>query len=238
MSTDDSAELRRLQRAAFSRNATEEDQRALARYAAEHPPDLSGDDRSPDSELRDAGLPDAGLPDALLPDAVPANRVDAPAGSPSGRSMLRRRVIAVLALAASLALGWIGGRLTSAPESAPESSLIVFNQPFDSGLIADTDHSGRLEHPDTRYLGTLDGVELFGLIGTADPTSVGLTGQLVCLEIRAEESSSYSCTPLATFLRKGVVLTGPEESGRTPSTYGWGPTGPPRLLTCDPQDCQ
>lgn len=114
----------------------------------------------------------------------------------------------------------------------------MFNQPFDSGLIADTDHTGRLEHLDTRYLGVIDGVELFGLIGTADPTSVGLTGQLVCLEIRTEERSAYSCTPLATFLRKGVVLTGLEESGRTPSTYGWGPTGPPRLLTCDPQDCQ
>lgn len=229
---DGAAELQRLQRAAFSRNATEDDQRALARYVAEYPLNTSREGWSPDSELRDAGLRDAGPPDT-----VPANPVDAPAGSPSGRSvLLRRRVIAVLALAASLALGWIGGRLTSAPESAPESSLIVFNQPFDSGLIADTDHSGRLDHPDTRFLGTIDGVEFFGLIGTADPNAVGLTGQLVCLEIRTGDGATTdSCTPVATFLRKGVVI---QADGEPPRTYGWGPTGQPRVLACDPNECQ
>lgn len=229
MSTDEAAELQRLQRAAFSRNATEDDQRALARYVAEHPADRSGPDSSHPDPPGDADGSAGAAEESAGPPEVPSSARPA-------RSTRPWRVATLLVGVACLALGWAGGWLTSAPASDPESSLIVFNQPFDSGLIADTDHSGRLDHPDTRFLGTIDGVEFFGLIGTADPNAVGLTGQLVCLEIRTDDGGTTdSCTPVATFLRKGVVI---QADGEPPRTYGWGPTGQPRVLACDPNECQ
>lgn len=156
MTADGPGELQRLRYAAFARDATEEDQRALTRYLGDHAAKPQGTDRhvsqhSPLSE-QPSSVPDA---------------ADAPAGVP----------------------------------------------------------------PRPR---TIDGVEIFGLVGTATGDTIGLSGEVVCLEVRYENGSGAgSCTARETFLRQGLSMTSQLSAAEPAVIFGWGPNGPPGILSCD-----
>jgi hypothetical protein len=218
-SPEDAAELARLQAAAFSRGATEQDVEALARFVARRvEPDASEQPKAAsDPGVLASSPPSAGDP---LPHPVPLPR----------RSAILLVAIAAAALVGGIAIGWFGATTANQSATRVAPSLAVFDD--DRGRVDAAEvFSGPLEDAQVRRLGVLEGVELFGVVGTAPPDAPGLSGDQVCLEMRLPDGSgSAGCTTRESFDREGVAV------GDGTRVIAWGPTGPPAILPCFPHE--
>ncbi len=207
-------QLERLQRAAYSRDATDADREALAAALTLDPAPAEPEHATvyEDQEL---------APDSADQEAEPAHE------------RFRRRWLAPLALISALLVGGFGGYLLRHGTATPPTSVLERWETLPPAQ-GDPGHFG-LENPDSRILGSINEgqFQFIGTVGSPGDFYDGqFEGDMVCLTVieTGTEGSGGSCNTREIFLESGIGHS--SDAGGNRLNWYWPPDGPPGVVTC------